>query len=90
MINRLEELHFCPLLDIRALTASFAIAARLLVWATINASFPPSSRTEGLRYFPARDPIARPAHSDHVRLTHCTSFRERIYSLSADEMRRFW
>gem|GEM_PF-4370764 len=36
----------------------------------MKASFPHSSSTEGLRYFPARDHTADPALSQPVRFVH--------------------
>ena len=72
------------------MTHASATLRRSCVDATIKASFPPSSSTEGFRYFPARAPIDLPAHSDPVRLIPRTSSRERMYSLSDDEMMIFW
>lgn len=88
-MNRFEELHFCPLFETRAATPAFATSSRCVVCATINASLPPSSSTEGFKYFPASAPMERHAHSEPVRLTPRISFRESIYSLSLEDIMIF-
>lgn len=81
-MKRFDELHFCPALETRAMTASCATFSMSEVSATMKASFQPSSRMDGFRYFPASDPMILPAPSDPVRLTPAISGLESIYSLS--------
>jgi hypothetical protein len=72
------------LFAIRAFAHSNATLFKSFVSQTINASFPPSSNTEGFKYFPANDQIVLPAHSDQVRLTQAISFCEIMYSVSLE------
>jgi hypothetical protein len=72
MINLFDPLHLCHPLDKRQATALAAIA-KVFSWSSkTKASFQPNSNTDGLRYFPARLPIALHASSLQVRLTQAT------------------
>jgi hypothetical protein len=56
---------------------------------TRNASFPPSSKTLGFKYFQARAPTALPAASDPVRFTPAIYLFEMMCSLKLDETNTF-
>lgn len=69
MRNLFEELQACHPFLILPFTADSIIASIFASSVMRNASFPPSSSTLGLRYFPASDHTALPAHSEPVRFT---------------------
>ncbi len=67
MMNRLAPTHIWPQLPKRPSTAIFTVCSRSASCRTTNASLPPSSMVDFLRFFPAREANASPARSDPVR-----------------------
>lgn len=89
MRNLLDELQACPPFRILPFTADSMILSIFAFSVITNASFPPSSRTLGLRYSPARAPTALHAVSDPVRLTPRMSGLAIMCSLSRDDTNTF-
>jgi hypothetical protein len=89
MRNLFEALQAChPFLTL-PLIASSTTLSKSEFSKTINASFPPSSKTLGFRYFPARAPTALHAASLPVRLTHAIYLFDIICSLRLLETKTF-
>jgi hypothetical protein len=65
------------------------ILSKLLVFQTINASFPPSSKTLGFKFFQARDQIEIQALSHQVKLTQTTFGFSKTFLLRFEGMGKF-
>src|SRR5271168_1044811 len=88
--NRLPLMQDCPLLRVRALTATSVARSRFVDGMTMNGSEPPSSRTTFLITPPAMVPTDRPAGSLPVSVAAFTRSSRSTCSTLLAEINSVW